>query len=140
LELHTECSANVTPTIRTTHVDFESCLKVVNDHQFVYSNDSQSFAFIYTKIHMTDLMRQQMSSTKRRILLFTEILVFIGSTLADDDQICIGQCREDYIECTDVCRMSRVHPGFCRAKCHENLIDCLEGQCGADPAYVPMPL
>ncbi|KAG5446258.1 hypothetical protein CSKR_114210 [Clonorchis sinensis] len=80
-----------------------------------------------------------MSLLNRAILLFAEILVFIGSNLAEDDKMCIGQCRQDYVECLDVCRISRVHPKFCGTRCHENLLDCLEGQCGADPAYVPIP-
>ncbi|GAA56532.1 hypothetical protein CLF_111064 [Clonorchis sinensis] len=133
-------SANVTATIRTTHVAFESCRRFVNDYQLVYSTDSQSFASIYTKIQKTGLLRQQMGSIKLKILLFAEILIFIGSNSAEDDKMCIGQCRQDYFECLDVCRISRVHPKFCGTRCHENLLDCLEGQCGADPAYVPMPL
>ncbi|KAF5400546.1 hypothetical protein PHET_06080 [Paragonimus heterotremus] len=66
------------------------------------------------------------------ILLSIVATVFILpiNTLFIED--CVRDCRHDFVECIDVCRIGRMIRIECLEECRMSLSDCLIGGCRED--------
>ncbi|KAF8563175.1 hypothetical protein P879_11745 [Paragonimus westermani] len=58
------------------------------------------------------------------------VLIFPTTTLFIED--CVRECRYDFVECIDECRIGRTIRVECLESCRMSLSDCLSGRCRED--------